>query len=453
MKLGWIHLIIILILMSTVSKAQIGNTTNTYDENGDLIAYRIYDQNDLIIYEKLWTNGVVVRESHYKNNYLEGVQKIYDEESGSMIRYAEYKEDKLHGTYIEWYDQAKGWKKEEAQYENGQISGSYAFYHNNGKLKETGYVDSQGYDGHRIMYNEQGSVVEDISYFKGELDGEVNEYFDNGQLRYQRHYVRGKQHGLSTQYNEEGDLISQDCYLDNTRQDALEPCTGTIGKPYTIEEKYADGELLSSTEYLNGKLHGPYVHYYNSGKVKEVGSFEEGKLTGEQKHYLEDGTLIKHLFYSEGKLDQQQNYYFESGEKRAEQTYESGFLIFEKDYYQNGQLKNVRERKDGFVYHSMYWDNGNLSWSGKFKLLGLDIVNIEDFPDGEELHYYYTGELHERVHWAEGLLEGTYEVYDKDPGNYVVLNFSKGVKTAMKTYLDGKLISEEAYYPDGSIKK
>jgi len=41
--------------------------------------------------------------------------------------------------------------------------------------------------------------------------------------------------------------------------------------------KYGNGEILYKYNYLGGKLHGVYIHYFTSGEVSSKIDFIDGK--------------------------------------------------------------------------------------------------------------------------------------------------------------------------------
>jgi len=48
-----------------------------------------------------------------------------------------------------------------------------------------------------------------------------------------------------------------------------------------VIEYYANGKIRSVKNYLNGKLHGPYITYDDRGKKKYRDNFKNGSLFGE----------------------------------------------------------------------------------------------------------------------------------------------------------------------------
>jgi len=54
---------------------------------------------------------------------------------------------------------------------------------------------------------------------------------------------------------------------------------------------YPNGKLKSSTNFINGKPHGPRMEWYDNGGKKEVGQFSNGKESGTWTYYNKDGTV------------------------------------------------------------------------------------------------------------------------------------------------------------------
>ena len=75
--------------------------------------------------------------------------------------------------------------------------------------------------------------------------------------------------------------------------------------PYTgqCESKFADGSIKEVKNYLEGKLEGKYLEYYESGTVKSEWMFSAGRQHGESKGYYENGQLKYHTKFYKGEHD------------------------------------------------------------------------------------------------------------------------------------------------------
>ncbi|MCB0794639.1 MAG: hypothetical protein KDB88_07865, partial [Flavobacteriales bacterium] len=111
----------------------------------------------------------------------------------------------------------------------------------------------------------------------------------------------------------------------------------------SVERTYFENGMLRSTQYVAaGALH--FIHYYENGKVREMGSyrngspdgpwrqfdasgaltarvrFQKGRPVGESDLYLADRNLSGKLYYQEGAL------------RKAEMRNALGELVATKDY-------------------------------------------------------------------------------------------------------------------------
>ena len=133
-----------------------------------------------------------------------------------------------------------------------------------------------------------------------------------------------------------------------------------------------------------GKVDGPYVLYYDNGKMKEQGTYKNGKLEGYFFQYYEDGTKNYEGYYEEGELSGKLNFfepyieYFETPEGaklRVEGIYKNGardgaYTVYygeSSDKKVTGTYKNASKHgiwswfsKDGQKKTQRQWDNGEL---------------------------------------------------------------------------------------------
>ena len=70
----------------------------------------------------------------------------------------------------------------------------------------------------------------------------------------------------------------------NTNQ----PYTGNLD---VINNDWGKGAVEFNKDYVDGLLHGTEKSYYQSGKLKSLGSFKRGILDGIVTGYYEDGAI------------------------------------------------------------------------------------------------------------------------------------------------------------------
>ena len=67
------------------------------------------------------------------------------------------------------------------------------------------------------------------------------------------------------------------------------------------EEFYLDGKLKMTKNFVDGKLHGKMILYYDNGQIEEEKQFDMNFQTGEQITYTRKGEVKFHALYERGK--------------------------------------------------------------------------------------------------------------------------------------------------------
>ncbi|WP_395064505.1 toxin-antitoxin system YwqK family antitoxin [Flavobacterium sp.] len=79
-----------------------------------------------------------------------------------------------------------------------------------------------------------------------------------------------------------------------------------INKIYVGEWKYYhenSPQIMTTENYINGKLEGVRKVYYLSGKIAEETSYKAGIKNGSYKKYTENGILLEDSLYKNGEFD------------------------------------------------------------------------------------------------------------------------------------------------------
>ena len=59
-----------------------------------------------------------------------------------------------------------------------------------------------------------------------------------------------------------------------------------------------NGILLSSVDYVNGKIHGKWIQYYKDGKVLQITEYFHGHKNGLQRRYHQNGIVSSEVEYN-----------------------------------------------------------------------------------------------------------------------------------------------------------
>ncbi|MCI5054994.1 MAG: hypothetical protein MRY83_02735 [Flavobacteriales bacterium] len=365
---------------------------------------------------------------------------------------------------------------------NGQPEGVWTSYFRNGTVKSIGTWESGKLDSLWLFYTEDGIPESEIYYVDGLKHGWYKKFNKEGFLVSKEKYVRDKragysyyykdnrlsektkfkgdkEHGKSYLYDEEGLVIGINTYKNGfiNRREKInrknkegnktgmwveffpcdEPCSIEFRVKWSgrfkngvkngiFREYDIKGELLSSTNYVDGKVVDNVAsefqteskeEKYPNGNVKSQLNFRNGRQHGVSKYFKEDGSVDKVEIYEygtklgEGKLDEKGikngpwKEYYSTGELRAEGTYKGGLRV------------------GVWVFYHL---NGKVEQKGKYDAAGR--------PSGDWKWYYDNGAVQREESFYAGKEEGTLIEYN-DTGRVI----SQG------EYLDGEREGEWFY--------
>ena len=229
-----------------------GKPINQYDSEGRKTGY----------WEHYYDNGSVYMRGSFENRRRDGVWEWYDSE-GKLL----YKELYKNGDFIDelpiteskklfiprklsdndsrYYE----WNNEQPikdgvrinQYDpEGNKTGYWELYWDNGKLHSKGNYINGIEDGPWKTYHENGQLQRNGSYINGKRDGPWKTYHENGNLEFKGTYLDGMLNGDCEFYWYEGNLAGKGSYKDD-KKDGI------------WEEYFHDGEFWYKGEYKNGK--------------------------------------------------------------------------------------------------------------------------------------------------------------------------------------------------------
>jgi uncharacterized protein len=224
-----------------------------------------------------------------------------------------------------------------------------------------------------------------------------------------------------------------------------------IGKgPYTINgsqvDMTGDWEFFHSFNGLvkaKGRFSGPsekdgeWNYYYNTGTLKEKGTYKKGVLNGTLEGWFTNGNKWYTDTYVDGKLNGITSGYFYNGLLRKTNIY--------KDDKKNGQEKG-------------YSSKGYLQYIGNF---------VDDEQEGMLTYYYPGGKKMDEINYSKGKAQGVYKSYYKDgklqtQGNYAedkkqglwTTWYNSGGAKEKTTYLDDEITGEfTEYYENGKLQR
>lgn len=232
-------------------------------------------------------------------------------EAGPLHFICEYDRGVAHGE-CRWYT-PDGQPKGRSYYKGGEKEGE--------QLERVGGgISQRQYTGgvERGLYrrwNDQGQLVERGMAYNNRFWGKA-EFWHPGETRYYRvRYIKpGTDNSWMVAYDKDGQLVEQR-WVEGTLSTGpfIEYHPGSFIKATgTLKNGAYDGVVYfkfnhrsanqSAVTYKEGKRHGGYWEYYESGKLKVRADYKNDVLDGPYKTYAEDGTLISEQLYENGEL-------------------------------------------------------------------------------------------------------------------------------------------------------
>lgn len=93
------------------------------------------------------------------------------------------------------------------------------------------------------------------------------------------------------------------------------------GKRHGNSDVFINGKIDSSTQYVDGEMHGTERVWFESGRLSMVTHYFEGKCHGVHKTFHEDGTIAWETRYVQDKpFDDERFWAFEEGKSSKKQS-------------------------------------------------------------------------------------------------------------------------------------
>lgn len=192
----------------------------------------------------------------------------------------------------------------------------------------------------------------------GKRHGVWKKYYKNKRIRYTGTFEHGKEVGTFKFYSAANSEFPTVVRIFNKNTNTADVTFYTVaGK---LESKglmdgknrigtwiyyHEDGKTIMSEEtYKNGKLHGIYKTFYNSGKPTEVANYVNGLLDGPYKKYAIKGHVYQSFTYKAGKLNGTATYYNrKDGEIHTKGTFKDDVRVGTWENYSDGELVSTEQ--------------------------------------------------------------------------------------------------------------
>jgi uncharacterized protein len=394
-----------------------------YYENGELYSKGNYmngKRDD--IWEYYHSNGKLISKGNYVNDKADGIWEYYNP-NGELVSKSSY----INGKLIKELSLTEN-KKLFIPRKLSSNDSRYTEHNNSQPIKDGVRVNQYDIEGNKTGYWEEyynnGNLHTKGNYVNGNVDGYWEYYHRNGNLLSKGNYVDGERYGYWEIYYSNGKINSKGSYKNGEREGYL-------------EEYYANGQLSYKGSYKNGYREGYWESYYDNGKLYTKGSYKDGNKSGIWEEYWDNGKLDYKGNYVNGKLikklpiTENKKLFIPRKLNKSDSRYSEwnnaqpmvdGVRINQYDY--EGNKTGIWED---------YWGNGKLFYKGSYKNNDLD---------GYWEVYHSNGQLMFKGSYKDGGKDGYCETYNDNGGLY-----SKG------NYKNGELIQESPLTENKKFKK
>ena len=206
----------------------------------------------------------------------------------------------------------------------------------------------------------------------------------------------------------------------------------------TSKEYRKDGTLENMIHYENNRKHGPAYNYYSDGKTVKVEiQYQNGYKHGETRWYYPDGKIYRVTPFVNGKILGLRVTYYENGNLQAEIPYmDSQPGIGLKEYNPDG---SPREHKVRIVFR----EQDRVSMDNTFTL-------YMTLSDGSRNVEFFSGMLTNGKYWNEQLVPVTTENGTGKMEFYIARGTFKmqtlNIVAREKTKLGNYLIVQKEYH-------
>jgi antitoxin component YwqK of YwqJK toxin-antitoxin module len=169
------------------------------------------------------TNTTVSTEGEVLETAVELVDKVeYNEDSTFKMTYQVDKNTSAkYGVYKE-YDVSTSTLLSERNYKNNKLEGIEKIYFPNGQVDGAFNYKDGVHDGIFKYYYEEGTLKQEGTYVNGTIEGMLKSYYPTGTLKEEVMHVKGLTQGAFKEYNENGTIKAEGEYTSKSDQENLE---------------------------------------------------------------------------------------------------------------------------------------------------------------------------------------------------------------------------------------
>lgn len=416
----------------------------TFHENGRL-KYRHHYRNGIAsgAAEEYYATGQRMSTGEYREGQQSGTWTFYFED-GKVAAVVGFKDNLWNGPAL--FNHPNGFLDHRGNYIGGKADGKHEFFSTAGVRTMTTHFRLDTLHGPGEFYNEEGNIKEAGLFRNGAKYGVWNTYYPTGQVSSTGNY-RGVREGVWTFYHENGNILERGTMKEGMKEGAW--------------ERYAsDGTREGREEYREGKLHGQSVLYFPDGRLKQQARYAMDSLVGEFLEYGEDGKVVTRGTYAHNQRDGLWTFAAPSGLPLEEGGYRLGLKTGQwKKYSDAGLLARLETYRNDTLDggYEAYFPSGVRQETGSYRQGKMDGAHTSYHENGKQeitgrydrglkqgvwRYYFDSGALQGELTWQDDTLVGPFTFFYPDGTPNVRGRHDRGLRQGDFTY----------YYPDGKLK-
>jgi antitoxin component YwqK of YwqJK toxin-antitoxin module len=410
-----------------------GKMTDCFSPLDERTSSSLFDQDGLLLRLRKWDGaGLLLSDQRYRNNQLNGMSTKYSPTDGRALERREFADGMPHGESVFWWP--NGALKAIHNYESGTKTGSYRDFFQDGVLRQSGTIENWKTVGELHRHNADGSPQYSANHDpQGRLSGEERRYSSSGELQRVSLYRAGKLHGIQTHYGNSSIVTRKVCFQDGARQEGLNTCLGESGYEKVVEH-FPDGQIMRSTEYVDGLRSGTEQIYYRDGTLRSEELFAAGQRNGVSVKYFSDGTPRVSANFDDDKLDGTRLLHFPSGEVDTKEEWADGILRKRGRRYKDGTVHLEEDWSDDLVRRTYFYPDGQTRREGDYSSYSLRYSSAF-IPIGSHNFFFPDGERELEVNFGEdGWVDGKVIRYRPDGTIRTIEEWEKGRRVNFEVY-------------------
>lgn len=366
-----------------------------FDSTGLLILESHYKNDTLVGISKVYKNGRLISESNYEEGLKSGVEKIYDEKDGRLIETINYSNDeKISNLVLNQLDSKK------------QKKGLWRTYYSDGKIKNECFYENNHQIGNCKEWTEKGILIQDAKQidFK-EIITIKQTLHSNGKIAYFQAYFGEYKNGVGSTYDSLGNLLGSEIYqMDTLKAKGFILSSGIYDSTWTYF--YPNSQKSASGKYKDGIKVGEWIYYNETGKPIQKGKYRKGVIDGTWFWYYDNGQVKREESYIGGRREGLSVEFDSLGNKIAEGNYfndiQDGNWFYEKNNLTEVGFFKMGA-KEGEWKH--YYKEKTLCFKGTFK---------NNLPVGKHYFYFNNGQIMKSGKYKKGLKTGEWRTFNKE---------------------------------------